>query len=265
MVRIGSVDKAEKWSMRENLRLQRIAVVDCFVIRPVVHCFNRLALAFPQALVTYHCPSIHGLEAFKRQEAISTYIILGSASHVTQNLQWHAPLAQFMVDELHRGKSVLGVCFGHQLLAHAFGSTVNFYNPAWAEEQTPPLPNLLPATGEAAGFYGQRRVKIVKSGRGLTQGQEYQFVVSHKQVIKKLSKVLEPLGESELSPYEIIHHQKLNFVGIQAHPEASEFFCRGTPKLEFAKEIMRVQNDGMSFIQNVLNSFHLRSPGDPAL
>src|SRR5690606_41466359 len=48
-------------------------------------------------------------------------IISGSAAMVTQRLDWSERTAAWMRDAAHDGFPLLGICYGHQLLAHALG------------------------------------------------------------------------------------------------------------------------------------------------
>jgi GMP synthase (glutamine-hydrolysing) len=54
-------------------------------------------------------------------------VISGSRSHVTENLDWVNALAAWVPLIVNAGIPVLGICFGHQLLAYAFGGKVGFH------------------------------------------------------------------------------------------------------------------------------------------
>ncbi len=59
-------------------------------------------------------------------------IITGSHAMVTKRLPWSERAAQWLRDAVSRGVPVLGICYGHQLLAHAHGGTVG-NNPRGSE------------------------------------------------------------------------------------------------------------------------------------
>jgi GMP synthase (glutamine-hydrolysing) len=55
---------------------------------------------------------------------VDAVIVTGSPSSVTAREPWAEELATWLRDAVGRDKHVLGVCYGHQLLAYAIGGTV---------------------------------------------------------------------------------------------------------------------------------------------
>ncbi|GAC1571840.1 MAG: GMP synthase [Sphingomicrobium sp.] len=58
------------------------------------------------------------------------YLITGSAAGVYDPLPWIAPLKRFLQDA-HGQASLIGICFGHQIMAAAFGGQVAKSDKGW--------------------------------------------------------------------------------------------------------------------------------------
>ena len=56
-------------------------------------------------------------------ESCDAFVLTGSPAAVYDELPWIAPLADFVRSARGRAKLV-GICFGHQMMAHAFGGRV---------------------------------------------------------------------------------------------------------------------------------------------
>ena len=54
-------------------------------------------------------------------DACDAYVITGSPQGVYDADPWIADLMQFVRDSYAAGKKLIGICFGHQVLAHALG------------------------------------------------------------------------------------------------------------------------------------------------
>lgn len=64
-------------------------------------------------------------------------LISGSAAFVTDRADWSERSAEWLRDAAHAGMPLLGICYGHQLIAHALGGQVD-YNPAGANPAPSP-------------------------------------------------------------------------------------------------------------------------------
>lgn len=62
-------------------------------------------------------------------------LITGSGAMVTERAEWSERSAGWLRDAAHAGKPLFGICYGHQLLAHALGGAVD-YNPRGREMGT---------------------------------------------------------------------------------------------------------------------------------
>jgi GMP synthase (glutamine-hydrolysing) len=81
-------------------------------------------LALTSCGVSLHVVEAHRGETLPDPTEYDALIVTGSPLSVTQPAEWMRRAADLMRDAAERGVSVLGVCFGHQLLGLAYGSRV---------------------------------------------------------------------------------------------------------------------------------------------
>lgn len=215
----------------------KIGYVDPFLNSPAFHCFNGFVANF--GLQTfYHMPATYGLGSlYALAPETSAYFVAGSVSNVTEPLPWHEPLAMFLLEELRRGKPVLGACFGHQLLCHAFGSVVDYNFPGQEK------------------LLGLRHMKITESFFNFSEGEVFALPVSHRQVVKTLGPDLLAVGEGLEN--DIVIHRSLPLLTTQAHPEASKHFCEYDIQEISEEEDLKGRRDGKLFIERFLLHFKL--------
>ncbi len=213
--------------------MKKIAIIDPFIVSPSIHCFNHLVTQLP-AQLTYHQPHKIGYASLEGLEH-DGFIILGSASNITEDEAWHRELIQFLLGRLEAQRAVLGICFGHQLMAHAFKAEVNFIQP------------------DHEKLKGTREVTFLEDFGSIKKGDVLKLALTHQQMVKGLSPELIEIARG--LPHDIIRHKTLPFTGIQPHPEGSFHFCKNNALVDEDSLISKVQNDGLFFVKEWLKSF----------
>jgi GMP synthase-like glutamine amidotransferase len=64
-------------------------------------------------------------------DEVDAYLITGSKSSVYDDKPWIPPLLEFVRELHHRGKKIVGICFGHQLVAEALGGKTEKSSKGW--------------------------------------------------------------------------------------------------------------------------------------
>jgi GMP synthase (glutamine-hydrolysing) len=215
---------------------QRICIIDPFVKEPAANCFNHLVEEF-HLNATYHPVSVLGSESLKSIQTPKAIIILGSSTHVSEKLDWQKHLFETIDEFANKNIPILGICYGHQVLASMYGSKVGFIK----KDETK--------------YHNTRTITLTDDFLGLKTGEKFNLAFSHRQRVNELGEDLISLAESGLGKNEIITHKKLPLHGIQAHPEASNYFCKVESGLKDEKEILNAQRDGNRIINAFLNYY----------
>lgn len=107
-------------------------------------------------------------------------------------------------------KPVLGICYGHQLMADAFGgedcATVRYR--------------------EDGGEYGPTRLSLLHA-RGVLEGLEEKETVlmSHRDCVDICPPGFMITAETDYTPCAAMEHEELPFYGVQFHPEVTDTPC----------------------------------------
>jgi GMP synthase (glutamine-hydrolysing) len=136
-------------------------------------------------------------------------VVTGSSAMVTDPDDWIGACAHWMRETVSRHIPVLGICFGHQLLARTLGGQVD-NNPRGIEVGTA----VLRLTGDAASdpLLGP----VADPAR---------FQVSHRQSVLRLPPGARLLAATALDPHHAFAVQG-NAWGLQFHPEFDERVVR---------------------------------------
>lgn len=92
--------------------------------------FDRLLRAADPTICTRTYNVMQGVYPAKIDECAG-YLITGSRHSVYDDLPWLPALIEFVGELLARQVKLVGVCFGHQLIAHYFGGKVGVADQGW--------------------------------------------------------------------------------------------------------------------------------------
>lgn len=138
------------------------------------------------------------------------FVMSGSLSSANDNDVWIKKLEEFVkqVAELNsNGKQIklVGICFGHQIMARALGGRVGL-NP---NKEFVLLTELIKITDEG---------KNAGAIQGLFDDGPLRAVESHSECITELPKGATTLASSESCQHEIVQFSD-DIIGLQCHPE----------------------------------------------
>ncbi|HEX7342343.1 MAG TPA: glutamine amidotransferase [Rhodanobacteraceae bacterium] len=172
----------------------------------------RMALGVPRANVMV--VNVDAGAPLPTPDSVAGAIISGSAAMVTEQLDWSEHLAAWLRDAIPTGLPLFGVCYGHQLMAHALGGVV----------------------GELPGGreMGTQTITLTDAGRTdpLTTGLPVAFPAhtSHRQSVLSLPPGAQVLARSALDPHHILRYG-LRAMSTQLHPEFSTTTMRAYIRL----------------------------------
>lgn len=181
-----------------------VAVIDPGTRVPELDCFNRMSRRSRLPL-TYHLPALFGLDSLRRAEdGLRAVVILGSGASVNEALPWQDELRDWLRPRLDR-VPMLGLCYGHQLLAQLLGGRVGFLfedRHKLKGLRTVPLdPN--PLWGEAC---------------------EGPMVISHREAVLEVPPGCDVVGRTPDCAVDALAHRTLPIWSFQPHPEATLAF-----------------------------------------
>lgn len=137
-------------------------------------------------------------------------VVTGSGSMVTDDEPWSVATERWLADAVTAELPVLGVCYGHQLLARALGGEVA-WNPRGREIGTVDV-ELAPAAARDALLRGLESPLAVQA--------------THSQSVTRLPAGAEPLAGNAHDPHQAFRAGARAW-GVQFHPEFTAEVVRG--------------------------------------
>ena len=164
--------------------------------------------------------------------AHAAYLVTGSPAGVYEPLPWIAPLMEFI--RAAKGSKMVGVCFGHQVMAQALGGEVIKSPKGWAA--------------------GLNRYGVVHPERWTNGERQVAIPASHQDQVVVQPPNTKVVAASDFTPFAALAWTDRPAISFQFHPE----FSVGYAKALIEKRYDRVNNPDAALAS-------LDAPNDNAL
>ncbi len=139
-----------------------------------------------------------------RVEDCDAYVITGSSAGVYDSLPWIGSLKGFLRQLDGRAKLV-GICFGHQIMADAFGGKVEKSEKGWG--------------------LGLHTYSVHKQASWMDGAESVAIPVSHQDQVVEKPPQADVLGGNDFTPCGILSYADRKAISFQFHPEFDNGFA----------------------------------------
>ena len=152
-----------------------------------------------------HYAALDG-ELPERAGECDAYLITGSKFGAYEDIGWIHDLEHFLRRAYEDGVPIVGICFGHQILAQSLGGRVIKSNKGWAVG--------------THNYQWTERAPSWLANTGLEDSESFAIQAYHQDQIVQLPPTADVLAQSDHCPYAVLAYgdQALSF---QGHPEFS--------------------------------------------
>lgn len=133
------------------------------------------------------------------------YLITGSPAGVYEPHAWIPPLEDFLNAAKDKAKLV-GICFGHQIMAQAFGGRVEKSERGWG--------------------IGLQEHEILERAPWMDDSESFAIPVSHQDQVVELPPAARILAGNTFSPFGLIAYDDQPAISFQGHPEFDPEFAK---------------------------------------
>ena len=162
--------------------------------------------------------------------AFDGLLLTGSPAGVYEEHGWIAPLEDLIRRAAEARRPQVGVCFGHQIMAQAFGGRVEKSDKGWGVgvhtyEVSGAAPWMTPRLGEIA------------------------CALSHQDQVVGLPEDAAVLAGSDFCPNGVLSYARAPAISFQMHPEFSHDFARDLLMLRRARVGESLADEGLASLK----------------
>ena len=176
-----------------------------------IHAFQRVARQVDYPLLELQSYAAHRRQLPAGVSECDAYLITGSLASVYDPLPWIAPLENFIRTSYGEGQKLLGICFGHQLIAQMLGGRVCLSDKGWS--------------------VGITENQVIVTADWMQPGcQVFNTLASHRDQVIELPEGAKVLAGSDFCPFYLVQYGT-NILTIQGHPEYTRPYLMDALKL----------------------------------
>ena len=147
------------------------------------------------ATASYHAA---GGELPKHAADHDAYLVTGSPAGVYEDHPWIPPLKDFLRSAKGQAKLV-GICFGHQIMAEAFGGRV--------------------VKSEGGWRVGLQRYQVVEAAAWMDDAHSFAIPVSHQDQVVEQPPNSSLVAGNAFTPFGLLAYEDQPAISFQGHPE----------------------------------------------
>jgi GMP synthase-like glutamine amidotransferase len=153
----------------------------------------------------YATVDVAGGAALPHPEACDAWLVTGSAAGVYDQLFWIEPLKAFLRQAKGRA-SLVGVCFGHQIMAEAFGGEAAKSDKGWG--------------------LGLHTYQVLDHRPWMDNAARISVPASHQDQVVVLPPAARVIAASAFTPFGALAYDDQPAISIQLHPEFEPAYAK---------------------------------------